>query len=228
VAGKQENQPGRGLTPRSTGAPTAGHQARAGGTRYIFTGRALASCRCRPLSSNVRPCMGSSAHLVHTARPSGPRPWNAGETSGRSQGQEASACSLPVPRSSDERRTASARCRHGRQRFAGSFATHASTSSARSARTALGRAVPRLPCSHAPCALLPAGRPNPSVKARPNGMPPGPRGAFWFIMHRAGLASYRRSRLTSNVRPRMANLVVCQQNQRLSARTEQPQGGTAA
>ena len=42
------------LTPRSSGAPTAGHQRPAGGTRYIFTVRALASCRCRPLSSNVR------------------------------------------------------------------------------------------------------------------------------------------------------------------------------
>ena len=42
------------LTPRSSGAPTAGHQARAGGTPYIFTGPGLASCRCRPLSSNVR------------------------------------------------------------------------------------------------------------------------------------------------------------------------------
>jgi hypothetical protein len=45
----------RGLTPRSRGAPTAGHQARAGGTRYIFTSPGLASCRCHPLSSNVRP-----------------------------------------------------------------------------------------------------------------------------------------------------------------------------
>jgi hypothetical protein len=45
----------RGLTPRSSGAPTAGHQARAGGTRYIFTSPGLATCRRRPLSSNVRP-----------------------------------------------------------------------------------------------------------------------------------------------------------------------------
>jgi len=43
-----------GLTLRSSGAPTAGHQARAGGTLYIFTGPGLASCRRRPLSSNVR------------------------------------------------------------------------------------------------------------------------------------------------------------------------------
>ena len=44
-----------GLTRRSSGAPTACHQARAGGTRYIFTSPGLASCRRRPLSSNVRP-----------------------------------------------------------------------------------------------------------------------------------------------------------------------------
>ena len=43
-----------GLTRRSSGAPTAGHQARSGGTRYIFTGPGLASCRRRPLNSNVR------------------------------------------------------------------------------------------------------------------------------------------------------------------------------
>ena len=37
-----------------------GHQARSGGTRYIFANRALASCRWSCLSSNVRP---------HTATP---------------------------------------------------------------------------------------------------------------------------------------------------------------
>jgi hypothetical protein len=51
----------RGLTPRSSGAPTAGHQARAGGTRYIFASPGLATCRRRPLSSNVR-------HRKHTLR----------------------------------------------------------------------------------------------------------------------------------------------------------------
>ena len=44
----------QGLTPRSSRAPTACHQRPAGGTRYIFATRALASCRRRPLSSNVR------------------------------------------------------------------------------------------------------------------------------------------------------------------------------
>ena len=45
----------RCLTPRSSGAPTAGHQARSGGTQYIFASPGLASCRRSPLSSNVRP-----------------------------------------------------------------------------------------------------------------------------------------------------------------------------
>ena len=53
----------RCLTPRSSGAPTAGHQARAGGTRYIFTSPGLASSRCRPLSSNVRPRRAASLVL---------------------------------------------------------------------------------------------------------------------------------------------------------------------
>jgi hypothetical protein len=49
--------------PRSSGAPTAGHQARSGGTRYIFTGPGLASCRRRQLSSNVR------QHQSHSSAP---------------------------------------------------------------------------------------------------------------------------------------------------------------
>ena len=51
---RQHSSSERCLTPRSSGAPTAGHQARAGGTRYIFASPGLASCRRRPLSSNVR------------------------------------------------------------------------------------------------------------------------------------------------------------------------------
>ena len=53
-AGRRAKSARRGLTLRSSGAPTAGHQRPAGGTRYIFAIRALASCRCRPLNSNVR------------------------------------------------------------------------------------------------------------------------------------------------------------------------------
>ena len=44
-----------GLTHRSSGAPSAGRQARPGGTRYIVASPALAPCRRCPLSSNVRP-----------------------------------------------------------------------------------------------------------------------------------------------------------------------------
>jgi hypothetical protein len=44
----------RCLTPRSSGAPTAGHQARAGGTLYIVACPGLVACRRLPLSSNVR------------------------------------------------------------------------------------------------------------------------------------------------------------------------------
>ena len=43
----------RCLTYRSTGAPTAGHQARSAGTRYIVCGPGLASCRRRPVNSTL-------------------------------------------------------------------------------------------------------------------------------------------------------------------------------
>jgi hypothetical protein len=45
----------RGLTPRSSRAPTACHAGPAGGTRYIFASRARASRRRCRLNSNVRP-----------------------------------------------------------------------------------------------------------------------------------------------------------------------------
>jgi hypothetical protein len=45
----------RCLTPRSSGAPTAGHQAREAGTVYIFCFAGLVAYRWLPLSSNVRP-----------------------------------------------------------------------------------------------------------------------------------------------------------------------------
>jgi hypothetical protein len=50
----QSEQSECSLTPRSSGAPTAGHQGPACGTPYIFTARALVACRWLPLSSNVR------------------------------------------------------------------------------------------------------------------------------------------------------------------------------
>jgi hypothetical protein len=43
------------LTPRSSGAPTAGRQARSAGTPSIFCGPGPASHRRCPLTSNVRP-----------------------------------------------------------------------------------------------------------------------------------------------------------------------------
>ena len=46
--------PEQGLTPRSTGAPTAYHQRPACGTWCIITVRALAASRRRPVTSNVR------------------------------------------------------------------------------------------------------------------------------------------------------------------------------
>ena len=52
--------PRRGLTLRSSGAPTAGHQAQAAGALHIACALGLASYRRRPLSSNVRPRESSS------------------------------------------------------------------------------------------------------------------------------------------------------------------------
>ena len=57
-----------GLTPRSSGAPTAGHQGPVRGTVYIFTGPGLASCRRRPLSSNVRRQTNSHVPLQQEVR----------------------------------------------------------------------------------------------------------------------------------------------------------------
>jgi hypothetical protein len=57
----QSEQSECSLTPRSSGAPTAGHQGPACGTPYIFTARALVACRWLPLSSNVRQHGGSRA-----------------------------------------------------------------------------------------------------------------------------------------------------------------------
>jgi len=64
--------------------------------------------------------------------------------------------------------------------------------------------------------------PNPSFEARPNGKPPGPGRWYAYIFTDPGLASCRRSRFNSNVRPRETCRAVLPQNQRLSAWTEQP------
>ena len=62
----------RRLTPRSSGAPTAGHQARPGGTRYIFTSPGLAPRRCRRLSSNVRPHVTPTQDLQREVKSASP------------------------------------------------------------------------------------------------------------------------------------------------------------
>ena len=65
IAGMQPKQ--RCLTLRSKGAPTACHQARAGGTLYIFTSPGLASHRWRPLSSHVRQHKAAAANVRKAA-----------------------------------------------------------------------------------------------------------------------------------------------------------------
>jgi hypothetical protein len=66
------SRPRRSLTGRSTGAPTAGHQARAAGTRYIVCGPGLASSRCRPVNSALGCTLnrvgGSSSCSLHLPR----------------------------------------------------------------------------------------------------------------------------------------------------------------
>ena len=62
------------LTPRSRRGPTASHQARAGGTRYIFTGPGLASCRRSRFNSNVRP---HSRSPPYEFRPTFPPQWRS-------------------------------------------------------------------------------------------------------------------------------------------------------
>ena len=44
----------RRLTPRSSGAPTAGRQTLADSATYIFTGLELATGHCRKFSSNYK------------------------------------------------------------------------------------------------------------------------------------------------------------------------------
>jgi len=67
-----------GLTARSSGAPTAGHQARSGGTRYTLASAGLAYCRCRPLSSKVeRLSSGIEAVRAEENRPQSCRPFGA-------------------------------------------------------------------------------------------------------------------------------------------------------
>ena len=57
-----------GLTPRSTGAPTAGRQARSV-ARYILHSPGLAPSRRRPVNSNVRQHGNSMSLILSVADP---------------------------------------------------------------------------------------------------------------------------------------------------------------
>ena len=182
-------QPVCGLTPRSSGAPTACHAGpQALGLRPILRLLSSAPCRCHPLSSNVRPRMptlAASPPLFGTQRRA---------QRGRSafvacaqllilnRGLGPKRISLPLP-------PRFAACRAGRPREASSL-------------TVAGWALLFL------CAvkffaflvlqhLLRGGhppqngaRPNPSLKQRANGSPPGPvRGAVAFSTAQAWRAT---------------------------------------
>jgi hypothetical protein len=184
-------QPVSGLTPRSRRGPTASHQARAGGTLYIFTGPGLAACRRSRLNSNVRQRMKRRC-------PAAPRlgqvasPLRCNARSGQAVSAELlnAVATPPVTRPSA---TATSAC-------AGSTAGPRLNSNASSpAPQALARVAPRLTIlpSLAACSrrcLTPRSRRGPTALHLA-------REAPWLIMRLAGQAQYRRSRLNSNVRP---------------------------
>ena len=172
----------RGLTPRSSGAPTAGHQARSGGTRYIFASPGLAPCRRRPLTSNVRQRRNpvQFATRVSACRRE-PNSHKADLPQADAPSLEiAPVCPLDCPHCEDASRCQLVRGAAGStessaQLDAGGFNTWRTTFSLRVAANNFGspteiatlRYVLRC-CSE--CAALP----NPSVKRRANGAPPGP------------------------------------------------------
>ena len=86
----------RSLTPRSSRAPTAGHQAPATGTVYIFCARGLASHRWCRLTSNVR---RRKSHLPHLSSASKADSCNeaSGCTPGRSPPATASCTTSAAP-----------------------------------------------------------------------------------------------------------------------------------
>jgi hypothetical protein len=142
-----------GLTPRSSGAPTAGHQARSGGTRYIFASPGLASCRRRPLSSNVRHRMAPPAVRLNTARPSGLASVKYRGTFGQFEGQSS-------PHASP----------HASVNFRYSPAAHTTSHAAEAATTG----CPRHEIANSGCGTFRTALPNPSLKRSANGVPPGP------------------------------------------------------
>ena len=84
-----------GLTTRSRRGPTAGHQAPATGTVYIFCGRGLASHRWPRLTSNGRPRRILPASTATTSISGKPRVSAVGFAAARitcSSGSQQSAC----------------------------------------------------------------------------------------------------------------------------------------
>jgi hypothetical protein len=187
------------LTLRSTGEPTACHQAPGGGTRYIFTARGLASCRWLPVTSNVRPPNSHSlarpavlpSRAPNTKRRSPSACTNAGASS-RSCKAGFTARSLCPGRSCWSRRS----CAQPRSASTNQFLVPAASgevafgrcctmfvASSALSRVASGQfktqgaAVARSTSSAVAVqgfAFAFQRRPNPSVNRRANGMPPGP------------------------------------------------------
>ena len=183
------------LTLRSSGAPTAGHQARSGGTRYIFASPGLASCRCHPLNSNVR-------RHEYQAMP-------ANERFGRSHQMQSLRSAARHTQASPSPPRARASVSLPRW-LASSTAVHRFGSASLQVRVRRRTATPnrvacrtdltllmrvasvrfgsenvQMPCSVQPPAFvvpLSVGKvaPNPSFKRSANGRPPGPRGRLAY------------------------------------------------
>ena len=205
----------RCLTPRSSGAPTAGHQARSGDTRHIFASPGLAPCRYRPLSSNVRQRKAPVSACRQTARPSGlvftHSSLNAAGSLPLLPGvfgairPEDNLVHAPVP----------ARVSAGQPspRLAITAGHH------RGWRVS----APKLLLLHFVCTSITAAR---CLTPRSSGAPTAGHqarsGGTRYIFASPGLASCRRCPLSSNVRHQKAHRAALQQEVRLSAWTEQP------
>ena len=163
----------RCLTPRSSGAPTAGLQARSGGTRYIFASPGQTSCRRRPLSSNVRQRKVPVLACCQRAQASGlvcpHSPVNLW-------------CSLPprhnfgcIPAVSETRVSASASPRERGPSVTAACYLHRPPPRLARERAKVAPAAFRLHPYHR------SALPNPSLKRSANGKPPGP--VWWYAVH---------------------------------------------
>ena len=155
-----------GLTLRSRRGPTAGHQARSGGTQYIFASPGLASCSRRPLSSNVRQRKVPVLACCQRAQPSGlvfpHSPVNLW-------------CSLPpphdfgcIPAVSGTRVSASASPRERGPSVTAACYLHRPPPRLARERAKVAPAALRLHRHHR------GALPNPSLKRSANGRPPAP------------------------------------------------------